>query len=36
MVAHNYQIAAKNYSYTVLRRWLKTLLINLFGMENDG
>jgi glycosyltransferase involved in cell wall biosynthesis len=36
MVAHNYQIAAKNYSYTVLRRWLKTLLINLFGMENGA
>lgn len=36
MVTHNYQIAAKHYSYAVLRRWLKTFMINLFGMENDA
>jgi mannosylglucosylglycerate synthase len=36
MVVHNYRIAAKHYSYAVLRRWLKTLLVNLFGMENDA
>jgi mannosylglucosylglycerate synthase len=36
MVAHNYRVAAKHYSYAVLRRWLKTLLVNLFGMENDA
>lgn len=36
MVAHNYQVAGKHYSYAVLRRWLKTLMVNLFGMEGSG
>ena len=35
MVQHNYQIASRHYSYAVLRRWLKTLLINFFGVELD-
>jgi glycosyltransferase involved in cell wall biosynthesis len=33
MVNTNYEIATKYYSYGVLRRWLKTLLTNFFGVE---
>ncbi len=33
MVNHNYQVAARYYSYAVLRRWLNTLMTNFFGME---
>ena len=33
MVAHNYQIATKHYSYAMLRRWLGTLMVNVFGVE---
>jgi hypothetical protein len=33
MVDHNYAVAAKYYSYALLRRWLGTLLINFFGVE---
>lgn len=35
MVKHNYEIAARYYSYPLLRRRLNTLLINFFGMEED-
>ena len=33
MVNHNYQVAARYYSYAVLRRSLDTLMTNFFGME---
>jgi glycosyltransferase involved in cell wall biosynthesis len=33
MIEHNYAIAAKYYSYALLRRWLGTLMINFFGVE---
>jgi glycosyltransferase involved in cell wall biosynthesis len=33
MVEHNYAVAAKHYSYALLRRWLGTLMINFFGVE---
>jgi glycosyltransferase involved in cell wall biosynthesis len=33
MVTTNYAIAAKYYSYAVLRRWLGTLMINFFGVD---
>ncbi|MGB2928387.1 MAG: glycosyltransferase family 4 protein [Desulfobacterales bacterium] len=33
MVNHNYKVATRYYSYSVLRRWLNTLLTNFFGME---
>lgn len=33
MVNHNYQVAARYYSYSVLRRWLHTLMINFFGLK---
>ncbi len=33
MVEHNYAVAAKYYSYALLRRWLVTLMINFFGVE---
>ena len=36
MVQHNFQIASKHYSYAMLRRWLKMLLINFFGVEIDS
>ncbi|MGD8770990.1 MAG: glycosyltransferase family 4 protein, partial [Desulfobacterales bacterium] len=32
MVDHNYQVAQRYYSYSVLRRWLNTLMTNFFGM----
>ena len=33
IVTNNYQIALKHYSYTTLRRWLGTLMVNFFGVE---
>ncbi len=33
MVEFNYAIAARHYSYAMLRRWLGTLMVNFFGME---
>jgi glycosyltransferase involved in cell wall biosynthesis len=33
MVDHNYQVAQRYYSYSVLRRWLNILMTNFFGME---
>ena len=33
MVDHNYQAAHRYYSYSVLRRWLDTLMTNFFGMK---
>jgi glycosyltransferase involved in cell wall biosynthesis len=33
MVNQNYDIALRHYSFAVLQRWLKTILINFFGME---
>jgi len=33
MVNTNYNVAARYYSYGVLRRWLNTLLINFFGTD---
>lgn len=33
MVDHNYKTAIQYYSYSVLKRWLNTLLTNFFGME---
>ncbi len=32
MVNHNYQVAARYYSFSVLRRWLHTLMTNFFGL----
>ncbi len=33
MVNHNYEVATRYYSYSVLKRWLNNLLANFFGME---
>ena len=33
MVNHNYEIATRYYSYSVLTRWLNSLIINFFGIE---
>lgn len=33
MVEQNYEIATQHYSYSVLRRQLKTILINFFGVN---
>ena len=33
MVESNYAIAARHYSYAMLRRWLGTLMVNFFGMQ---
>jgi glycosyltransferase involved in cell wall biosynthesis len=33
MVNHNYEIATRYYSYSVLRKGLNSLLINFFGIE---
>jgi len=33
MVNTNYEIASRYYSYTMLQRWLNTLLANFFGMD---
>lgn len=34
MVTHNYQIAARHYSYGILRERLGSLMLNIFGLEN--
>jgi hypothetical protein len=36
MVDHNYQVAKRYYSYSILRRWLNTLMTNFFGMEAES
>lgn len=36
MVDHNYEVAQRYYSYSVLRRWLNTLMTNFFGMEAES
>ncbi len=33
MIAHNYAVAARHYSYALLRRWLGTLMLNFFGVD---
>ena len=33
VVSTNFEIARRYYSYSILRRWLNTLLINFFGTE---
>jgi len=33
MVNHNYEVATRYYSYSVLERWLNNLLANFFGMD---
>jgi len=33
MVTHNYQIAARHYSYGILRERLGSLMLNIFGLE---
>jgi glycosyltransferase involved in cell wall biosynthesis len=33
MINHNYQVAARYYSYSVLRRWLNLLISNFFGLS---
>jgi glycosyltransferase involved in cell wall biosynthesis len=33
MVDHNYQVALRHYAYSGLRRWLGTLLIDIFGVK---
>jgi hypothetical protein len=33
MVELNYTVAARHYSYAMLRRWLGTLMVNFFGVE---
>jgi len=33
MVNHNYAVATRYYSYSILQRWLNTLIINFFGVE---
>jgi len=33
MVNTNYEIASRYYSYSMLQRWLNTLLANIFGMD---
>ncbi|MBU1909240.1 MAG: glycosyltransferase family 4 protein [Verrucomicrobia bacterium] len=34
MVEHNYQVALRHYSFAVLRRRLRTLIINVRGLSN--
>jgi mannosylglucosylglycerate synthase len=34
MVSHNYRIAARHYSYAILRERLSSLMLNIFGLEN--
>jgi hypothetical protein len=36
MVEHNYRVARRFYSYTVLRRSLRTLMTSLTGWGNGG
>ena len=33
MVEHNYTVASRHYSYAMLRRWLGTLMLNFFGVD---
>ena len=33
MVNHNYEVATRYYSYSVLRRWLNTLMAIFFGLQ---
>jgi len=33
MVAANYAVASRHYSYATLRRWLNNILINFFGID---
>jgi glycosyltransferase involved in cell wall biosynthesis len=33
MVEHNYSVASRHYSYAILRRWLGTLMLNFFGVD---
>jgi glycosyltransferase involved in cell wall biosynthesis len=35
MVSHNYRVAARHYSYGILRERLGSLMLNFFGMDND-
>jgi mannosylglucosylglycerate synthase len=35
MIEHNYAMARRYYSYAALRRQLKTLITNFFGVENE-
>ncbi len=35
MTDHNYRVAGRHYSYTVLRRLLNNLLANIFGVGNN-
>jgi len=34
MVDHNYRVAARHYSYGILRERLGSLMLNFFGMDN--
>lgn len=34
MVTHNYQVAARHYSYGILRERISSLMLNIFGMES--
>jgi glycosyltransferase involved in cell wall biosynthesis len=34
MVNHNYETAKRHFSYAILRRWLSTILINFFGIDD--
>jgi glycosyltransferase involved in cell wall biosynthesis len=36
MVTHNYRIAARHYSYGILRERLGSLMLNFFGMDDGG
>ena len=33
MVNHNYELAARHYSYSVLRKYLNSIAINFFGEQ---
>jgi hypothetical protein len=33
MVEHNYELAVRHYSYSVLLRSLRTLITNITGLE---
>jgi hypothetical protein len=33
MVEHNFKLAAKHYSYSIVRRWLGTLMVKFFGVK---
>ncbi len=35
MVNHNYKIATRHYSFAVLRKCLRTLLVNFFGIDTE-